>query len=143
MRSDERGVFAAYDFGTSTPGCAARVPVILKMWPERSSRGRRELDIYKTQLASVINPGIATLLWHGALGDDATCIVMPRLGPTLQDVQNYLPSKKLSAKMVMAIAIQLVRLTAHSSLRLIRRSHGTVLYVAFAPGRAASARSHP
>ncbi|GLB35695.1 hypothetical protein LshimejAT787_0212600 [Lyophyllum shimeji] len=104
----DRGVYLAYDFGTSS-GCLNAKTVIVKAWSAAEDcECVTERTVYNV-LSCTRTSGIPDVL---ASAHDSKCevyaIVLQRLGPTLDDVIQTLPDGKLDETMVLAVAIQMI-----------------------------------
>jgi hypothetical protein len=108
VRTGDRGVFEAYDYG-HPEGCAAGTAVIVKAWldPE-DGECVMESRVYASLTSHAVD-GVPALR---QCRYDAKCevyaLVLEKLGPSLQDLLNLLPTRKFSTKMVLALAIQMV-----------------------------------
>ncbi|KAF8179640.1 kinase-like domain-containing protein [Pholiota molesta] len=104
----DRGVFEAYDYG-HPEGCAAGTAVIVKAWldPE-DGECVMESRVYASLTSHAVD-GVPALR---QCRYDAKCevyaLVLEKLGPSLQDLLNLLPTRKFSTKMVLALAIQMI-----------------------------------
>ncbi|KAJ6551203.1 kinase-like domain-containing protein [Mycena capillaripes] len=95
-----RGVYLAYDIG-GADGCASPREVIVKAWVAASDfECQREITAYCAL-------GGAEPAQHDPLCDVHT-LILPKLGPTLEDLRALLPSKRLDAQMVLMVAIQMI-----------------------------------
>ncbi|KAK7052100.1 kinase domain-containing protein [Favolaschia claudopus] len=112
----KRGVFLAYDTG-GAQGCAATArPVIIKAWVTDSDfEFQNEISAYHALVgASVACPGISIPQNHSSesAAYDEICdvyvLVLPQLGPTLQDLAARLPNQRFDAPMVLTVAIELI-----------------------------------
>ncbi|KAJ7705596.1 kinase-like domain-containing protein [Mycena rosella] len=103
-----RGVYVAYDFGGSA-GCAGACEVVVKAWVAASDfECQREVAAYR---ALGTCPGVPAPRVAGALHDplcDVHALVLPKLGPTLEDLRALLPDKRFDTRMVLTVAIQMI-----------------------------------
>ncbi|KAJ7770264.1 kinase-like domain-containing protein [Mycena maculata] len=106
-----RGVYFAYDFGGLT-GCAAAREVVVKAWVSSSDfECQREVAAYRTLGGADPCPGVPTPEIASARHDpfcDVHALVLPKLGPTLEDLREMLPHKRLDERMVLTVAIQMI-----------------------------------
>lgn len=104
----DRGVYIAYDFG-GPHGCTNVDRVIVKSWSESGRECDAEVAAYKL-LCSPMLEGVPRIL---ANTYDEQCqvhaIVMEKLGPSLQDILDICPDGLFGAKMVLSVAINMVR----------------------------------
>ncbi|KAJ6630424.1 kinase-like domain-containing protein [Mycena sp. CBHHK59/15] len=103
-----RGVYLAYDFGSSD-GCSKATEVIVKAWVSTSDfECQRETAAYRV-FASSPCPGVPIPLEsaHDPLCD-VYALVLPKLGPTLEDLRERLPDHKFDERMVLMVAIQMI-----------------------------------
>lgn len=80
----------------------------MKAWVEASDfECQREVAAYRVLVGC---PGVPVPRVAGA--HDALCdvhaLVLPKLGPTLEDVRAVLPENRFAARMVLTVAIQMV-----------------------------------
>ncbi|KAF9472083.1 kinase-like protein [Pholiota conissans] len=104
----DRGVFEAYDYG-QPGGCRAGANVIVKAWldPE-DPECLMERRVYEALAAHTIG-GVPTLqknTYEERCGVYA--LVLEKLGPSLDDVLNLVPSRRLDGRMVLALAMQML-----------------------------------
>ena len=106
---DYRGVFIAYDFGV-TGGCKKSREVIIKAWKGDSEDREIESRTYKILSASPMK-GVPSLIENRVDSDRwLYALVLEKLGPSLEDLYQLMPGKKrFDEKMILAIAIQMVR----------------------------------
>ncbi|KAJ7621336.1 kinase-like domain-containing protein [Roridomyces roridus] len=108
-----RGVFLAYDLGE---GCAAGRQVVIKAWVENSDfECQREVAAYRALSASAgLGPckGVPTPVGLPQAQHDPMCdlyaLVLPKLGPTLEDLRALLPDGRFDLRMVLVVAIQMI-----------------------------------
>ncbi|KAJ7069980.1 kinase-like domain-containing protein [Mycena amicta] len=102
-----RGVYLAYDL-QGLYGCADASEVVLKAWVSASDfELHRETRAYEMLDGC---PGVPTPLHLARY--DATCdvhvLALPKLGPTLEQLVDALPEKRMSVRMVLTVAIQML-----------------------------------
>ncbi|ETW85014.1 hypothetical protein HETIRDRAFT_414157 [Heterobasidion irregulare TC 32-1] len=107
-----QGVFLALDYSGSG-GCSASRQVVIKVFQRPTPEMVTERMIYNQfrpfERADGIQDGISTML---ETGYDPMCgvnfIAMPRLGPSLEHLIKLIPGGRLTPKMVVAVAFQLI-----------------------------------
>ncbi|KAJ7489188.1 kinase-like domain-containing protein [Mycena latifolia] len=104
-----RGVYLAYDFGTGPAGCASANEVVVKAWVAASDfECQREVAAYRALGAC---PGVPAPRIAAAQHDpvcDVHALVLPKLGPTLEDLRAVLPDNRFDARMVLTVAIEMI-----------------------------------
>ncbi|KAF7377475.1 Protein kinase domain-containing protein [Mycena sanguinolenta] len=119
----KRGVYLAYDLG-GPQGCSMPAEVVIKAWVESTDfECVREVAAYRALAAAasesddnpcrgVPHPRIASAQ------HDKTCdvhaLVLPKLGPSLEDLRTLLPGGRFDLRMVLWVAIQM--LNAYQSM---------------------------
>ncbi|KAJ7041014.1 kinase-like domain-containing protein [Mycena alexandri] len=106
-----RGVYLAYDFG-GAKGCAEALEVIIKGWVTASDfECQREIAAYSVLSRAKPCRGVP-LPWTASAQHDPVCdvhaLVLPKLGPTLEDLRELLPDKRFDALMVLTVGIQMI-----------------------------------
>ncbi|KAJ7472423.1 kinase-like domain-containing protein [Mycena galericulata] len=105
-----RGVYLAYDFGGAL-GCAGASEVVVKAWVAGSDfECQREVAAYRALGGTDPCPGVPAP-WVTALHDplcDVHALVLPKLGPTLEDLRTLLPGGRFDLRMVTMVAIQMI-----------------------------------
>ncbi|KZS96432.1 hypothetical protein SISNIDRAFT_482997 [Sistotremastrum niveocremeum HHB9708] len=121
------GCSLAYDTGTPT-GCSKNMPVVVFKALMRQKQYESELDAYLSieQLRTPSDRSIAPMLIHHdqfptEYRETVYYFILEYLGPTLQDILAVSYYKRFSAKMTMAVAIQLIR--RHQAIHSIRLIH--------------------
>ncbi|KAJ6598238.1 kinase-like domain-containing protein [Mycena vulgaris] len=103
-----RGVYLAHDFG-GREGCAGDAEVVVKAWVAVSDfECQREVAAYRALGAC---RGVPAPRGAGALHDplcDVHALVLPKLGPTLEDLRAVLPHNRFDARMVLTVAIEMI-----------------------------------
>ncbi|KAF4614588.1 hypothetical protein D9613_003441 [Agrocybe pediades] len=106
----ERGVFQAMDCKASKHGCVAGRTVIVKGWLNSAdSECATEGYVYRTlQSAKAVNhvPALLANAFDESMGVHA--LVVEKLGPTLEDLLRRMPGRKLTERLVLAAAIQMI-----------------------------------
>ncbi|KAJ7220668.1 kinase-like domain-containing protein [Mycena pura] len=106
-----RGVYLAYDFG-GPEGCSSAQEVVVKAWVSSSDfECQREMAAYNILGGAHPCRGVPVPQRKGVHYDplcDVHALVLPKLGPTLEDVRELLPSKRFDARMVATVAIQMI-----------------------------------
>ncbi|KAJ7677971.1 kinase-like domain-containing protein [Mycena polygramma] len=107
-----RGVYLAYDVG-GDEGCASPQEVIVKVWVTGTSdfECHREISAYRALGGADPCPGVPVPRVASAVYDplcDVYALVLPKLGPTLEDLRSLLPNKRFDARMVLMVAIQMI-----------------------------------
>ncbi|KAJ7182820.1 kinase-like domain-containing protein [Mycena crocata] len=108
-----RGVYLAYDFGGSRKGCAGASEVVIKAWViAHDFECQREIAAYRV-LSNGDHPcpGVPVPHVANAVHDpfcDVHALVLPKLGPTLEDLRALLPNNRFDARMVLMVAIQMI-----------------------------------
>ncbi|KAF7330640.1 Protein kinase domain-containing protein [Mycena sanguinolenta] len=113
----KRGVYLAYDLG-GPEGCSMPAEVVIKAWVDSADfECVREVAAYRALVAAasesddkpcrgVPHPRIASAQ------HDKTCdvhaLVLPRLGPSLEDLRMLLPGGRFDLRMVLWVAIQML-----------------------------------
>lgn len=105
----DRGVYLAYDISHER-GCAQRSEVVVKAWVSATDGECVMESAAYNALSSPLIHGVPFVLVNA---HDPYCdvyaIVLQRLGPSLDDLQAWLPNGRFDERMVLAVAIQLVR----------------------------------
>ncbi|KAJ7100750.1 kinase-like domain-containing protein [Mycena belliarum] len=103
-----RGVYVAHDFG-GAGGCAAARAVVLKAWVSATDfECQREIAAYRALGAC---PGVPAPRIADARHDplcDVHVLVLPKLGPTLEDLRAALPDHRFTPRMVLTVAIEML-----------------------------------
>lgn len=109
----KRGVYLAYDLG-GPDGCCANAleVVVVKAWVTASDlECQREMAAYSALSGAHPCRGVPVPRAAGPQHDsgcDVHALVLPKLGPTLQDLREVLPDRRFDARMVLTVAIQMV-----------------------------------
>ncbi|KAJ7584758.1 kinase-like domain-containing protein [Mycena floridula] len=101
----DRGVYLAYDF---SKGCDSPRQVIVKAWTDPADReSHTENSVYR-----LFRDGIGGVPKVLSSGYDPICdvfaLVLEKLGPSLQDIQDSLPRRVFTESMVLDVAIQMI-----------------------------------
>ncbi|KAJ7312898.1 kinase-like domain-containing protein [Mycena albidolilacea] len=119
-----RGVYLAYDIG-GAQGCANPAQVIIKTWAVASDfECQREVAAYRALGGADPCPGVPVPRVAAAAYDavcDVHALVLPKLGPTLEDLRALLPNNRFDARMVLVVAIEMANIHArgliHSGIK--------------------------
>ncbi|KZT40680.1 hypothetical protein SISSUDRAFT_1127018 [Sistotremastrum suecicum HHB10207 ss-3] len=121
------GCSLAYDTGTPT-GCSKDMPVVVLKALMRQKQYESELDAYTSieQLRTPFDHSVAPMLIHHdrfptAYQQTVYYFILEYLGPTLKDILTMSYYKRFTAKMTMAVAIQLIR--KHQAMHPIHLLH--------------------
>jgi hypothetical protein len=100
----------AYDIG-GAQGCANPAQVIIKTWTVASDfECQREVAAYRALGGANPCPGVPVPRVAAAAYDavcDVHALVLPKLGPTLEDLRALLPNNRFDARMVLVVAIEM------------------------------------
>ncbi|CAA7261011.1 unnamed protein product [Cyclocybe aegerita] len=120
--SGDRGVFRAYDFG-SEKGCKQATEVIVKAWKDPEDlECWTERRAYEILGCNAHVPSVVASTYDGHC--QAYALALEKLGPSLEDLLNLEPNKRLDERTVLAAAIQLLEI--YSALHNLNVVHNGV-----------------